>query len=216
MLLRLAYLMVTTSFSFLRLLSRTDRDKEIEILVLRHQLMVLQRQVAEPVFTRADRFLLAGLLHRLPMDRLRHLVLLVRPDTVLRWHRDVLRRRHAAAGVPRGRGRPRTVRSIRLLARDFFMDLQDAGSTALFVIGDRDVKFTAAFDAVLAGARVRIVKSGVRISRMNSIMERWIQTCRRELLDRTLIWNDHHLRHALREFETFNNGHRLPRRRSSG
>ncbi|MFG6191799.1 integrase core domain-containing protein [Nonomuraea sp. JJY05] len=39
-------------------------------------------------------------------------------------------------------------------------------------------------------------------------MERWIQTCRRELLDRTLIRNQRHLLHALREFETFHNGHR--------
>jgi len=39
-------------------------------------------------------------------------------------------------------------------------------------------------------------------------MERWIQTCRRELLDRTLIWDQRHLRHALREFEAFFNGHR--------
>jgi putative transposase len=44
--------------------------------------------------------------------------------------------------------------------------------------------------------------------RMNSIMERWVQTCRRELLDRTLIWNQRHLLHALREFEQFYNGHR--------
>ncbi len=43
---------------------------------------------------------------------------------------------------------------------------------------------------------------------MNSIMERWIGSCRRELLDRTLIWNQHHLLHALREFERFYNGHR--------
>jgi transposase InsO family protein len=85
------------------------------------------------------------------------------------------------------------------LGRNLAMDLQDAGSGA---------KFTAAFDAVLSDAGVRIVTSGVRILRMNSIMERWIQTCRRELLDRTLIWNDHHLLHALREFETFYNEHR--------
>ena len=39
-------------------------------------------------------------------------------------------------------------------------------------------------------------------------MERWIQTCRRELLDRTLIWDQRHLLHALREFESFYNGHR--------
>ena len=44
--------------------------------------------------------------------------------------------------------------------------------------------------------------------RGNSIMERWVQTCRRELLDCTLIWNQFHLLRALREFEQFYNGHR--------
>jgi putative transposase len=44
--------------------------------------------------------------------------------------------------------------------------------------------------------------------RMNAIMERWVQTCRRELLDRTLIWNQRHLLHALREFEQHYNSHR--------
>ncbi|MEV7864454.1 hypothetical protein AB0O86_38450, partial [Streptomyces hirsutus] len=44
--------------------------------------------------------------------------------------------------------------------------------------------------------------------RMNSIMERWGQTYRRELLDRTLVWNQRHLLHALCEFEHFCNGHR--------
>ena len=43
---------------------------------------------------------------------------------------------------------------------------------------------------------------------MNSLMKRWIQTYRRELLDRTLIWNECHLMRALREFESFYNGHR--------
>jgi hypothetical protein len=42
---------------------------------------------------------------------------------------------------------------------------------------------------------------------MNAVMERWVLTCRRELLDRTLIWNQRHLLHALREFEHFYNGH---------
>jgi hypothetical protein len=46
------------------------------------------------------------------------------------------------------------------------------------------------------------------MTRMNSIMERWVQSCRHELLDRTLIWNENHLRHALRVFETHHNGHR--------
>ena len=43
---------------------------------------------------------------------------------------------------------------------------------------------------------------------MNAIIERWVRTCRRELLDRTLIWNQRHLLYALREFETFYNEHR--------
>lgn len=43
---------------------------------------------------------------------------------------------------------------------------------------------------------------------MNSASERWVQTCRRELLERTLIWNQHHLLHALCEFEEFYNSHR--------
>jgi putative transposase len=43
---------------------------------------------------------------------------------------------------------------------------------------------------------------------MNAVMERWVQTCRRELLDRTLIWDQRHLLHVLREFESFYNEHR--------
>jgi transposase InsO family protein len=59
------------------------------------------------------------------------------------------------------------------------------------------------FDTVLADAGIETMLSGVQMPRMNSIMERWVQTCRHELLDRTLIWNQRHLLHALREFEHF-------------
>jgi putative transposase len=68
------------------------------------------------------------------------------------------------------------------------MDLQDAGTRVQFVLDDRDASFTAAFDEVFQAAGVRIVRSAVQAPRMNSIMERWIGSCRRELLDRTLIW----------------------------
>jgi transposase InsO family protein len=64
------------------------------------------------------------------------------------------------------------------------------------------------FDAILADAGIEVVLSGVRMPRMNSIMERWVQTCRHEPLDRTLIWNQARLLHALREFEHFYNEHR--------
>ncbi|MCW2916086.1 MAG: Integrase catalytic region [Actinomycetia bacterium] len=73
---------------------------------------------------------------------------------------------------------------------------------------DRDGKYPKQFHAVLKDAGIEVVLSGVRRPRMNSIIERWVQNCRRELLDRTLIWNQRHLLHALREFEDFYNGHR--------
>jgi hypothetical protein len=88
------------------------------------------------------------------------------------------------------------------------MDLDDAGSSVRYLIRDRDAKFPALFDQILADADIAVVFSGVRVPRMNSIMERWVLTCRRELLDRTLTWNERHLRHALREFEEHYNSHR--------
>jgi transposase InsO family protein len=66
-------------------------------------------------------------------------------------------------------------------------------------------KFPASFDAVLADAGITVVRAGVRMPRMNAIMERWVHSCRRELLDRTLIWDQRHLPRALREFEAFYN-----------
>jgi hypothetical protein len=93
-------------------------------------------------------------------------------------------------------------------ARNLVTDLEDAGCRARFLIRDRDGKFPDLFDQVLADAGIEAVLSGIRIPRMNSIMERWVQTCRRELLDCTLIWNQTHLLHALREFEYFYKEHR--------
>ena len=277
MLLRLVYLGVTNGLGLLRLLPMSDRDKDAEILVLRHQIAVLQRQLGtqKPLFKPSDRALLAALLHRLPKDVLRGLRLLVRPDTVLRWHRDLIARRHALKSRPKRPGRPRTLRSIRVLvlrlakenpswgyrrlhgellvlgvkvaastiweilrdaridpaperssstwadflrsqadaliacdfletvslggtrmyvlaviehatrririlgatahpntswvaqvARNLVMDLEDAGSKARYLIRDRDGKFPALFDTVLADAGIKVVLSGAPRIRM--------------------------------------------------
>ncbi len=76
------------------------------------------------------------------------------------------------------------------------------------LIRDRDSKFTRAFDAVFEAEGIKIVTTGIRVPRMNSIMERWVQTCTHEILDRSLIWKQAHLLHALGEFEAFYNQHR--------
>jgi hypothetical protein len=93
-------------------------------------------------------------------------------------------------------------------ARNLVMDLQDVGSKARYLIRDRDGKYPALFDIILADAGIKVVRSGVQVPRMNAIIERWVRTCRHELLDRTLIWNQRHLLHAVREYEQFYNQHR--------
>ena len=94
-------------------------------------------------------------------------------------------------------------------ARNLLTDLGDAtGTRAKFVLHDRDSSFTQAFDAVFEAAAIQEIRSAVQAPRMNSIMERWIGSCRRELLDRTLIWNLRHLMIVLKEYEAFYNSHR--------
>jgi putative transposase len=92
-------------------------------------------------------------------------------------------------------------------ARNLVMDLQDAGVRARYLIRDHDGKFPTLFDAILADAGIEVIRTSVRVPRMNAIMERWVRTCRRELPDRTLIVNQHHLLHKLGEFERHYNEH---------
>jgi putative transposase len=100
-------------------------------------------------------------------------------------------------------------------ARNLITDLGEQAHVVKFMIRDRGSNYTAAFNAVLADAGIRTVPCNVRTPRMNAIAERWIGGCRRELLDRTLIWNQAHLRRILRQYEPGSPGallHRGPLR----
>jgi len=302
MCLRFMFLLTTRLAAWSRLSRREETWKTAEILILRHQLAVLRRQrPRRPNLDWADRALLTALLGVMPKARRHGLRLLVTPDTILRWHRDIVRRRWAAR-CRRGRtGRPATRRSVKalvlrlarenpgwgyrrihgelaglgvkiaastaweilrnagidpapwraaptwslflrsqagaILACDFFtadlldgtqayvlaviehatrririlgvtshptgewttqqarnliMDLGEQAHRVKFMIRDRGSNFTAVSGAVLADAGIRTVLCNVRTPRMNAIAERWIGGCRRELLDRTLAWNQAH------------------------
>jgi transposase len=317
--LRLIFLTVSSVMSLFRLSHREEWWKDAEILMLRHQLAVAlrERPRAPARLTWPDRAWLALLAGMLPVDRLAEMRLIVTPGTILRWQRDIVRRRWTRRSRRGRSGRPATHRKVRsvtlqlareneswgyrrihgelaglgitvapstvwrilkdagigpaprrdgpgwaefllsqaqgILALDFFtadllngtkvyvlaviehgtrrirvlgatenpaqswvvqqarnllMDLDDAGMSVKFVLHDRDASFTAAFDAVFQAAGARVVRSAVQSPRMNSIMERWIGSCRRELLDRTLVWNQRHLMTVLREYEDFYNTHR--------
>jgi putative transposase len=96
-----AYWVARRLFELLILLGRSERAKELEILVLRHELQVLRRQVGRPRLRSADRVLLAAFSQLLPQARRRSF--LVQPATLLRWHRDLVRRRWTYGGRPPGR-----------------------------------------------------------------------------------------------------------------
>jgi hypothetical protein len=134
MCLRLVFLMITRVTSWLRLSQREEAWQTAEILILRRQLAVLQRrQPRRPNVNWADRALLAALLSVIPKARRQGLRLLVTPDTILRWHRDIVRRRWAARSMRSKTGRPATRRNITALVLRLARENPEwgtAGSTA--------------------------------------------------------------------------------------
>ncbi|MEY9889946.1 transposase [Catenulispora sp. MAP5-51] len=114
--LKLIYLVVARVFAWWWLAGRDSSAKDVEILMLRHQLAVAQRR--DPRLSRklnwVDRAWLVLLAGLLPNDRLARIPLIVTPGTLLRWHRDLLRRRWARRSRRRP-GRPTTHRNVRAL-----------------------------------------------------------------------------------------------------
>jgi hypothetical protein len=85
-------------------------------------------------------------------------------------------------------------------ARNLLMDLGQRTASVKFLIRDRAGQFTSSFDAVLTAEGIRVLASPPQAPRANAICERMIGTLRRELLDRLLIVNEHHLRQVLTEY----------------
>jgi transposase len=116
--LSLIYRLVSRGVDLVRIHRMTEAEKDIEILVLRHQLEVLRRQVGRVRYEPADRTVLAGLARFLP--RTQWSAFLVTPATLLRWHRGLVRRRwtytHRRVGRPPLD--PRVVELVLCLARE--------------------------------------------------------------------------------------------------
>ena len=120
----LVYLLARRLVALLVLRARTDVSKNVEILVLRHEVSVLRRQVSRPRLRPADRAVLAALSAALP--RMRWSVFFVQPKTLLRWHRELVARKwtYPATKPP---GRPPTAQVVRELVRRFATENPDWG-----------------------------------------------------------------------------------------
>src|SRR5436305_4750307 len=92
--------------------------------------------------------------------------------------------------------------------RNLLTDLGDRDAGFRFLIRDRAGQFTAAFDAVVAGAGIEVVKIPPRSPRANAYSERFVLTARTEVTDRMLIFGQRHLRTVLAEYAAHYNGRR--------
>ncbi len=273
MCLRFVFLLALRVPAWPQLSRRSSGWKDAEILLLRHRVARLEcRRVTRPKLTWADRALFAALPAVMPRACHGGFRFPVAPATILRWHRDLVKRRwvvgsrrnspgrprrHGIDPAPR-RGGPRWAAFLRsqagaIIACDLFtvnlldgtkacvmavighatgcihvlgatahstrawvtqqvrsllLDLDASADRIKFLMRDRGILYPPELEHVLSDAGITAVRSAVRAPRMNAIMERWIGGCRRELFDRTLIWNLPHLRRILCEYETYHNTHR--------
>jgi putative transposase len=231
----LIYMIVRNLVAGLALLARSDGSKEIEILVPRHEVAVLRRQITRPCSNpptghgwplyRACSPASAGTPS--PSRPRRRAgptwkqFLTAQAEGIIAadfFHIDPVfgPRLHALAFIEH------LTRRIHLAgvtahpigqwvtpqARNLLADLGGPVDTLKSLIHDRDTKFTAAFDDVFRGEGLRIIKTPIRAPRANAICERWIGSVRLECLDRILVLGQRHCRTVLRAYVDHYNRHR--------
>jgi hypothetical protein len=200
-----------------------SRDELLaENALLRQQLIVASRKVKQPKFRPLERGLVVALSS--VVKSWQSAIVLVKPDTVLRWHREGFRwlwKRKAKATKPRQpriSADPVNTREVLHVAMtrepsqrwtaQQLRQLTPFDEGHKFTIRDRDDKFGAEFDRVATGAGIRVLKTAVQAPLMNATCERFLGSVRRKCLDHVLILGEDHLRSVLGEYVEHFNGAR--------
>jgi hypothetical protein len=205
---RMLYLMFVRLAGWMALLARSAASKDAELLVLRQEVTVLRRQNPRPKLDWADRAALAALARLLP--RPLRMSRLVTPDTLLSWHRQLVRWRWT---YPHCRGRPPVDARVAVLIEK--MARENPGWGYKRIQGELlGLGYRVGASTVLAGAGIKVVKIPLRSLSANAYAERWVRTARSEVTDRLLIVGPRHLRAVLDEYVAHYNRHRPHRARN--
>jgi hypothetical protein len=185
---------ISTFLEWIRIGRLSDQEKDLEILILRHQLDILERKHKKPIRpTHAEKLTLAVLTYKLKhvtnrtTNQLRGIIRIFQPETVLRWHRELVKRKWTRK-LKHKRGRPQMMWK--------FGDNDDFR----FLIRDRDSKYSGMFDRVFESEGIHVIPTPLRASNANAYAERWVRTVREECLDHILIINETHLQRVLKEY----------------
>ena len=167
-------------------LFRSRSELLAENAMLRQQLVVTSRKVKQPKLRPLERGLVVALSGG--VKSWQSAIPLVKPDTVLRWHRDGFRLLWRPMSKATKRRQPR------------------GGEGPQFIIRHRDDELGAEFDRAAQGVGMKVVRTAVKAPLMNSMMERYVGSARREALDHVIVLGERHLRSGLDEhsFRHFN------------
>src|SRR6266540_1095480 len=157
-------------------------ERDAELLLLRHELSVLRRSVKRPRLRMADRLILSALAMRLPRSAWNALI--VRPQTVLGWHRALIRRKWAAYGRRARSGRPRLPEECRQLILRLAQEYPSWGY--IRIRGEL--------------LKLGYAASPIQVPVANCYGERWVGSVGRECLDWLIILGRRHLERVLTEY----------------
>ena len=177
---------------------------------------ILRNQIKDRRLTDGERKTLAEIGKRLGKKALEEVANIVKPDTLLGWHRRLIAKKFDGSKNRHYPGRPRVDEEIEALVVQFAREnrswcydrfagaMADVGflSPIRYLIHDRDSKFCPSFQLTIEAVGIKTVKLPARSPNLNSFAERWVKSAKDECLSKLILFGERSLRLALKEYVT--------------